>query len=471
MARSKMMKVQTPGEDSAFRIALYARVSTDAQAEEGYSIEIQKTKLLAYSKTLSLNPDRLEYYVDDGYSGGNLDRPRMKDLIRDIEDGQITHVIVYKLDRLSRSQKDTLRLIEDIFIPNNVAFISVQESFDTSSPFGRAVVGILSVFAQFERENIYERTRSGMRKRVEEGYWMGGGVVPFGYDYDSAQGILVPNKNAEIVKQLYDLYLQGYSEDMLAQKFNLKYDRLVHQILTRKSNTGVIIYKGEEYKGRHEPLVSLEKYNATIALMKERAKRKLVTKTDHLLTGLFECGVCGAKMRYTKYGDNYFKITCYSQQSSKKYLIKDPDCDNGKIDAGELEKIVIDDIFSMTDDLDVKNDTLSPNSSVIEAITEQQRILENKLKRLYVLYSEDDNEYLLETINSLKSELEAVNERLKQEKEEADQHKNVLKRQKELKNLRDVWEYMTSREKQNAVRSLVDKIIINRNNIEIKYKL
>lgn len=465
------MKVQTPNEDGAFRIALYARVSTEAQAEEGYSIDIQKAKLLAYSQTLSFNPESLEYYVDDGYSGGNLDRPRMKDLISDIEDGLITHVIVYKLDRLSRSQKDTLQLIEDVFIPNNVAFISVQESFDTSTPFGRAVVGILSVFAQFERENIYERTRSGMRKRVEDGYWMGGGVVPFGYDYDSTQGILVPNKDAEIVKQLYDLYLQGYSEEMLAKKFNLKYDKLVHHILTRKSNTGVIIYKGNEYQGRHEPLVSLETYNATMSLMKQRSERKLVTKTDHLLTGLFECGVCGAKMRYSKYGQDYFKITCYSQQKSKKYLVKDPDCNNGKTDAQELEKIVLNDIFSMTDNLDVKNDALAPNKSVIDTIEDQQRILENKLKRLYTLYAEDENDYLLDTINTLKKELSAVKERLKQEQDAANLHKTVVDKQKELKNLRDAWDYMTHQEKQNAVRSLVDKIIINNDSIEIKYKL
>lgn len=471
MARSKMIKIQTPSEKSSFRIALYARVSTDAQAEEGYSIDIQKAKLLAYSQTLSFEPDSLEYYIDDGYSGGNLDRPRMKELIKDIEVGLITHVIVYKLDRLSRSQKDTLQLIEDIFIPNNVAFISVQESFDTSTPFGRAVVGILSVFAQFERENIYERTRSGMRKRVEEGYWMGGGTIPFGYDYDQKQGILVPNQDGEIVKQLYALYLQGYSERMLADKFNLKYDRLVHQILIRKSNTGVIIYNGHEYSGRHEPLVSLETYNATMALMKERSEKKLVSKTDHLLTGLFECGICGAKMRYSKYGKDYFKITCYSQQRSKKYLIKDPECKNGRIDAQKLEDIVINDIFSMTDNLDVKEDSLAPNKTVIETIEEQQKILENKIKRLYTLYAEDGNDYLLDTINSIKKELDATKDRLEQEYKVAENHKNVVEKQFELKNLRDAWNFMTHQEKQSAIRSLVDKIIIANEKIQIKYKL
>ena len=163
MAKSKMHKISGSG---VYRAALYIRVSTDRQAEEGYSIDVQKERLVAFTKTFD-GAVSFETYIDDGYSGATLERPAMQKLISDAQNRLITHVCVYKLDRLSRSQKDTLHLIEDIFLPNDVAFISVQESFNTATAFGRAVVGILSVFAQLERENIYERTRSGMQKRVE----------------------------------------------------------------------------------------------------------------------------------------------------------------------------------------------------------------------------------------------------------------------------------------------------------------
>ena len=96
-------------------------------------------------------------------------------------------MVVYKLDRLSRSQKDTLFLLEELFIPNNVEFYSMNENFDTSTPYGKAMIGILSVFAQLERENIRERTRMGMYERVKSGLWMGGGAIPFGYDYDAKE--------------------------------------------------------------------------------------------------------------------------------------------------------------------------------------------------------------------------------------------------------------------------------------------
>ena len=186
------------------KAAIYIRVSTDAQREEGYSIEAQKEMLTAYC--ISKGIKNYEYYTDGGFSGSNLDRPELKKLISDVADGKIGCVLVYKLDRLSRSQKDTLYLIEDIFNPKNVDFISLNESMDTSTPLGRLMLGILSAFAQLERENIKERTRMGMKERIKSGLWPGGGRIPFGYDYDSKSGVLVPNRDADTVRKIYELY-------------------------------------------------------------------------------------------------------------------------------------------------------------------------------------------------------------------------------------------------------------------------
>ena len=184
------------GREKQRFIALYIRVSTEAQAEEGYSIEAQEKILRAECTAKEYDEALIRTYIDAGASGSNIERPALRDLIADSTAGLISTVIVYKLDRLSRSQKDTLYLIEDVFIPNGVDFVSVNERLDTGSPYGKAMIGILSAFAQLERENISLRTRMGMKERVRSGLWPGGGRVPFGYDYDSEKGILVPNGDA-----------------------------------------------------------------------------------------------------------------------------------------------------------------------------------------------------------------------------------------------------------------------------------
>ena len=161
--------------------ALYIRVSTDAQFEEGYSVDAQKDMLEGYCRSRGWKDYR--FYIDGGFTGSNIDRPQMQRLIQDARAGEIAQVVVYKLDRLSRSQKDTLYLIEDVFNPAGVGFTSMNENLDTGTPMGRAMLGIMSAFAQLERETIRERTRMGMRERVRGGLWMGGGHPPFGYDY------------------------------------------------------------------------------------------------------------------------------------------------------------------------------------------------------------------------------------------------------------------------------------------------
>lgn len=119
--------------------AIYIRVSTDSQAEEGYSIDAQKEQLSAYCVSKGIRD--YEFYIDGGWSGSNIDRPEMQRLIEDVNRDRISHVIVYKLDRLSRSQKDTLYLIEDVFNPHGVDFVSLNESMDTSTPMGRLMWG------------------------------------------------------------------------------------------------------------------------------------------------------------------------------------------------------------------------------------------------------------------------------------------------------------------------------------------
>ena len=148
--------------DSArLRVVCYVRVSTREQAEKGYSVSEQQERLKAYC--LAKDWVVAQVITDPGFSGAKLERPGMQQLISLVQAKKCDAVLVWKLDRLSRSQKDTLYLIEDVFLKNGCAFVSMNENFDTSTAFGRAMIGILSVFAQLEREQIRERMacRSG----------------------------------------------------------------------------------------------------------------------------------------------------------------------------------------------------------------------------------------------------------------------------------------------------------------------
>ena len=201
---------------------IYIRVSSTEQAEEGYSIGSQTDKLNAYCKAMGYKI--FNTYVDRGFTGANINRPALQQLIQDVELGKLDIVVVMKLDRLSRSQKDTLYLIEDVFEKNQTSFISVSESFDTGTPMGKAFVGILAVFTQFERERIKERIEDGKMERAKSGKVMNWFKIPIGYDYDSESKTLLINRyEAQIVKRCFELYASGaaasHISDILLEEF------------------------------------------------------------------------------------------------------------------------------------------------------------------------------------------------------------------------------------------------------------
>ena len=450
--------------------ALYVRVSTDAQYEEGYSIDAQEKKLKQWCEL----KDYSNYivYQDGGWSGSNLDRPAMKRLIFDIIHHKVNRVVVYKLDRLSRSQKDTLFLLEEVFNPNNVEFYSINENFDTGTSYGKAMIGILSVFAQLERENIRERTRMGMYERVKEGYWMGGNGVPFGYDYDSNQDILVPNEHADDVRKIYDLFLKGYSTTRLAKMFPVSGDRQIGLILDRITYIGKIKYNDEIFPGRHRSLIDENTWNRVQKERQRRSRRSTVT-SPYLLTGLLVCGKCGAKMRYQPWGKGKWKIYCYSQQTSKPNLVKDPNCDNLKIDACKLEELIVKDVLRMTDNISVKESKLpqsiSDRQAGIKILQEKYDVLANKIKRLYNLYASNGDELLLETIKENQKEMADVSKMLNSEKASAAAVEDIIERETAVKNLRNCWDNLTLQEKQRVLRICINRVIIPDNKVDIEY--
>lgn len=447
--------------------ALYIRVSTDAQFEEGYSIEAQKDMLEGYCASRSIT--KFEYYIDGGFTGSNIERPQMQRMIDDVIAGKISTVVVYKLDRLSRSQKDTLYLIEDVFNPNSAGFVSVNENMDTSTPIGRAMLGIMSAFAQLERETIRERTRMGMRERVKKGFWPGGGKTPFGYDYDSVQGILVPNCDSETVKRAYQLYLQGYSAEKIASLLGLCYDRLVTQILTRKTNLGLICYNGEEYQGQHAPIISPEIFEETAQIMQRRARQKTASGT-HLLTGILQCGECGAKMRYQKWGNAGQKLVCYSQQKSKPYLVHDANCKNPRVWAEDVEHAVLQDVFKFA--AKIKSLRATQHAESAQHMLQKQIAKSGeRLKRLYSLYAADENDLLLDTINDERGKIQKLEQQIKNEIKSGMETKKREKLTSKITDLQSAWEFLEPKEKQEILRAIICKIVITGDKLEIDYVL
>lgn len=446
--------------------ALYVRVSTDAQREEGYSIEAQREILEAYC--VSKRIKSYDFYVDGGWSGSNVERPEMKRLVSDAKAGRLAGVAVYKLDRLSRSQKDTLWLIEDVFNPSGVAFVSLNENMDTATPIGRAMLGIMSAFAQLERETIRERTRIGMRERVKNGYWPGGGKIPFGYDYDSEAGTLIPNSDAETVRKIYSLYLGGRSFMRIARAVGLKYERMAEQIMLRKTNIGVIVYNGVEYEGRHEPIVPREIYEAAIS-MYEKRKTGAHGASKHLLAGLVVCGVCGSKMRYQKWGKRGYKIYCYSRDSAKRHISPSGKCSNGMVWADELEAIVITDLFDAADKCAAQSGEDGEN--ILPTLERRREQLKKRLKSLYNLYADSEDESLRETIEENRAALAKAEAEIDAESRHAGESCEKIKTAAEITALRDAWDYLGIDEKRAVIRRAVEKIVVTNDKTDIYYTM
>lgn len=462
-----MARESAPARQRRTRAALYMRVSTDAQFEEGYSIEQQKEMLEAYCKAKRI--EEYECYIDPGFSGSNIERPAMQNLIRDIREGRITHVLVYKLDRLSRSQKDTLYLIEDVFNTHDVTFTSLNENFDTSTPTGKAMLGMMSVFAQLERETIRERTRMGMLGRLKEGYWPGGARTPFGYDYDSAQGTLVPNADAARVERCFELLIAGYSPDNIARMLGFKYDNTVRNILGRKTYLGLIEYNGVCYPGRHAPLVSQEVFARAQRILDQRAARREWT-SQYLLTGLLVCGRCGAKMRYQKWGNAGVKIVCYSQQRSKPYLVKDPDCDAPHYWADEIEQKVVEIMMARRVEQSADGHPAPIGAqNALDGLRARLDAEKNKLKRLYALYASGDDA-LLELIDEQRDIVAGIEKSIAVEEEKLRSTQQLQSSCENISTILDAWDIMNYAERRAVVLEWINAVIVSEGRITVDFK-
>ena len=419
--------------------------------------------MISYAK--SKDYTEFEYYIDGGYSGKDLNRPAIQRLIEDCKNHKIDAVFVFKLDRISRSQRDTLYLIEEVFNKYDVSFISMRENFDTSSPFGKAMIGVLSVFAQLERETILERTRIGLKKRAEAGLWRGGGKIPFPYRYDRNTGTLVPiPEQVELLHKMISLYISGKSFNAIGDIVGMD-ESLVETRILSITNTGKVPYRDEVFDGQHEAVVSDELYEEILRVNKVRSREKY--ERHYLLSGKVYCGHCGAKYRYQKWGKRLI-MYCYSQQKSKPKYIKDPNCKNKRWDTFEVEDAVLEELFKMSLDLFKKTFNIASvnvKNELKARLEEIKKQINNLLNFIASGIAVDETN---KKITELEKEKEQIEEKLLSSDKKEKDNKVSLNM---ITNLKATWFDMDFDEQRRIIEHLIDKVVVNDNEINIYYNI
>lgn len=457
--------------------ALYVRVSTEEQAEHGFSIDVQKERLIAFSK--SQGWDDYKLYIDDGYTGTKIERPALKKMIRHIEEGKIHTVVVFKLDRLSRRQKDVLQLLEDVFEKNNVKFRSSTEPFDTSTPFGKAMLGVLAVFAQLDRDMIIERTTSGRRQKVSQGQWYGG-RVPFGYKWNKeAKTLEIVPEDARIIKEIYNLYLQGQSRLSIAEWASSRTNErtidhnIVRDILARPIYVGKLKNAGKVNKGNHEAIIDQETWDRVQA---ETLKRKdgATPLGEYLLTGLLKCGVCGGNIvhvkRITRKKDKEYIYELYAcKQQHVRQKDRDNNCSLGYVRREKVEKFIIDQVKSfelfpkkIKQIIDSKNEGFYDQEITVDNLKSQLKKIDTNLENLY------------DAIQSGDIKASAVSDRIRKLEEQREVLENDIDDlNSDIPELNDsqtiemvsqismAWDYFTEDEQKAALRKLITCVILH----------
>lgn len=476
------------------KVALYVRVSTTSQLEEGYSIEEQKAKLESYCDIKDWHIYKV--YTDGGFSGSTTERPALEQLIKDAQNKLFDTVLVYKLDRLSRSQKDTLYLIEDIFLKNNIEFVSLLENFDTSTPFGRAVIGLLSVFAQLEREQIKERMQLGKLGRAKAGKSMMWAKTSYGYNYDKETGSMTVNEyEALAVKEIYSSYLAGMSITKLRDKINEEYPkqpawsyRTIRGILANPVYCGLNQYKGQTFQGTHKPIISLVDFEQT---QRELAKRQQKAKelsnprpfqAKYMLSGLAQCGYCHAPLKVIlgavrKDGSRFKRYECYQRHPRKTRGVTvyndNKKCDSGHYDMELLEHYVLTRISQLQNDPDKIQELFSDDTSPAvdkQAVQKQIDGLTLKLSKLNDLYLDD--RITLDELRTKSSDFIKQRATLEEEIKKAVTDKQAGKREK-IEKLLDASSVldMSYDNQKVIVRELIEKVQVTSDKIVIRWKI
>ena len=389
-----------------------------------------------------------------------------------------------KLDRLSRSQRDTLYLIEEVFLPNKVDFVSMQESFDTATPFGKAMIGLLAVFAQLEREQIKERTKMGRLARAKAGYYHGGGYIPIGYDYEDGKLVINPYE-AQQVQKIFEWYLAGLSLQAIIEQ--LQDEGYTNRYSSYNSWSGIrYILENETYLGRihfgdvlvenaHEPIVTEEQFNAVQIMREKRRKKYGMTsfQSKHLLTGMLFCGHCGARY-YLRNSGKYRYYSCYSRTKQIREMVKDRDCKNNHWKADELERIIDTRIREVLHSPELAAEIAASRPQPVPAVQNvkiEKRIqeIDRNISKLMELYQKDDipADVLGDSINKLYNEKTMLQASLSPVIEDDTVPFDLVEAL--IADAAQVWDFADEAQKRRITQSLISRIVLTDEDIKIEW--
>jgi site-specific DNA recombinase len=350
------------------RCAIYTRKSSEEGLDQEFnSLDAQRESAEAYIASMKHEgwvalPDR---YDDGGFTGGNMDRPGCQRLMADIEAGKVDCVVVYKVDRLSRSLLDFARMMA-VFEKRHVSFVSVTQQFNTTQSMGRLTLNILLSFAQFEREIISERTRDKIAASKRKGKWFGGKPI-LGYDLapQPAGGskLVVNEAEAALVREIFSLYLEHHSLTKVTRILNDRgcrskqwttrkgrsvggrlWDKhLLIKLLTNPAYTGKVRHKKDLYAGEHAAIVDEALWQQVYGIIRHNGRTGgMHVRNRHgaLLKGLLRCGPCGHAMGHTysvKDGKAAYRYyVCYTAQKQGWHA-----CPSGSLPAEQIERLVV----------------------------------------------------------------------------------------------------------------------------------
>lgn len=448
------------------RVALYMRVSTQEQAENGNSLEFQKEKLEAYCKLHEYKI--VGEYVDAGVSGAKFNRPALDRLKDDVD--KIDIVLIYKLDRLSRSIKDTMLLIEDFFKPNNVDLISLSENFDTSQAIGMATVGMLSTFAQLERDTITQRTMAGKVQSVKNGNYINN--APFGYVKKDGK-LVKDEKTKECVEYIFERLLDGDSTTRIAKlleengfstlRKGLWHFMAINRIARNNVYAGHTTLMNTQVKNTHEPYITDEEQSRIIKMLEIRSCHSSKSRKDSYPSpyrGLINCPACHRKLASTRQIRN--KTTTYSYRCIYCKRINDI---TRHVNSKKMDKALVEYFNNLDFSLEFskeKKKTLKPVDFRKEYIK-----LENKRKKLQKAWF---NELL--TDEELKKHQDNIQRKYDELKDEENkilifkENNNIQNKIKNISlNFSELIHNLSVEEKTSFLNSFIESIDIDFKNI------
>ncbi|MCL2646853.1 MAG: recombinase family protein [Phycisphaerales bacterium] len=373
------------------RCAIYTRKSTDEGLEQEFnSLDAQRESAEAYiasqrAEGWTVVPDR---YDDGGYSGGDMERPALDRLLRDINDDKVDCVVVYKVDRLSRSLLDFAKIMET-FDRHGISFVSVTQQFNTTHSMGRLTLNILLSFAQFEREIIGERIRDKLAAQARKGKWTGG-VPILGYDVDRSSPspkLVVNAKEAARVREMFRMYLQEASllpvvKELARRGWGNKhrvtrkghelgsrpFDKAtLYQLLTNPTYTGKRKFKDELFAGEHEAIIEQDLFDKVQQQLKANGRSggaEVRNKYGALLRGLLRCKGCNSAMAHTfcrgKTQNAYRYYRCIHSIKNGRGA-----CSIGLLPAATIEQVVVEEIRCLARDETLLNQVLDDADAAI----------------------------------------------------------------------------------------------------------